>query len=165
MNFDRMWTPWRADYVTRDPAEQGVSCFLCASPASGADEEALILVRGVRTFMLLNRYPYNSGHLMVAPYEHGGEIASLSGDTATEMWDLAQQAIRGLAAAYRPQGFNIGMNVGESAGAGVPDHLHLHVVPRWAGDTNYMPVIAETKVLPETLQQTYARLRAVLAES
>ena len=111
------------------------------------------------SFVILNLYPYNSGHLMIAPYEHIGALEELPAETGAEMWALAQRSVGILKEAYGPDGFNLGMNIGRLAGAGVPGHLHLHVVPRWGGDTNFMAVVGETKLLPESLEQTYARLR------
>ncbi len=108
--------------------------------------------------MILNRYPYNSGHLMIAPYAHTGDLARLDPTIAADLMHTTQRSVHGLEAEYRPDGFNVGMNLGRPAGAGVPDHLHIHVVPRWNGDTNFMPIVGETKVLPETLDQTYDRL-------
>ena len=134
-------------------------CFLCENPLLGKDDEVYILHRARLAYVILNLYPYNTGHLMIAPYEHGGELEELSPETSEEMWALAQLSVRILKAEYRPDGFNIGMNVGRLAGAGVPGHLHLHIVPRWGGDTNFLAVVGETKTLPEDLNQTYARLR------
>ena len=152
----RLWTPWRMSYVgTGKPA----GCIFCTKPAENRDEEHLILGRGERAYVLLNLYPYNSGHLMVVPYLHSGDLAALPAEIAAEVMALTQRSIQALTAEYRPQGFNVGMNLGEVAGGSVSAHLHLHVVPRWGGDTNFMPITAETKVLPETLEQTYRRLR------
>lgn len=159
MTLDRLWTPWRASYVTGAAGPRDDACFLCASPRADRDEETFILHRGARSYVLLNLYPYNSGHLMVAPYGHIGSLPALDRETATELWELTQLAVRALTQEYRPEGFNLGMNLSRAAGAGVPDHLHFHVVPRWVGDTNYMPVTAGTKVLPERLEETYRRLR------
>jgi ATP adenylyltransferase len=156
--MDRLWTPWRRAFVEGATADALTACFLCAAPAAHDDRANLILVRSERAYVLLNLYPYNSGHLMIAPYAHTGDLATLDTSVAQEMMSLTQRCVGVLQQAYRPQGFNIGMNLGKPAGAGVPDHLHVHVVPRWSGDTNFMPVVAETKVLPETLDQTYARL-------
>jgi len=153
---ERLWTPWRAEYVGADPRPEG--CFLCQKPAEGRDPENLILCRGELAFALMNLYPYNSGHLLVAPYKHTGNFAELAPKVAGEMIALSQRCVRVLINVYHPEGFNVGMNLGGVAGAGEPDHLHVHVVPRWAGDTNFMPVLSETKVLPESLDQTYARL-------
>jgi ATP adenylyltransferase len=148
--------------ATRRPAEERPACFLCAYPVAAAerDREHLVLHRGARAYVLMNLYPYNPGHLMVAPYVHGGDLPELAAADASELFALVQRAMRVVRDVYRPDGFNVGMNLGQSAGAGVPDHLHVHVVPRWHGDTNFMPVVGATKVLPESLEQTYDRLRA-----
>jgi len=153
-----LWTPWRRAFVEGATGNDANECFLDAAPAANDDRATLILVRAEQTFALLNRYPYNSGHLMVAPYLHTGDLATLDPAIAQEMMRLTQRCVDALQQAYRPDGFNIGMNLGRPAGAGVPDHLHLHVVPRWTGDTNFMPIVGETKVLPESLDQTYDRL-------
>ena len=134
-------------------------CFLCVKAAEDRDEDNLILHRTEQAIVLLNLYPYNSGHLMVAPLQHTGELTALSSEVGGELLALTQVAVGALTAEYGPEGFNIGMNLGKVAGAGLPDHLHIHVVPRWNGDTNFMPITAETKVLPESLDQTYRRLR------
>jgi ATP adenylyltransferase len=138
-------------------------CLLCVLPAEdpSRDAENLLLHRGERAFVLLNLYPYNTAHLMVAPYRHTGDLATLPSEDGGELLALAQRAVTAIGGEYRPDGFNLGMNLGRVAGAGLPDHLHLHIVPRWSGDTNFMPLTAETKVLPESLQQTYARLKSV----
>jgi len=154
--MERLWTPWRMAFVG---SSEPVGCIFCAKTAEDRDEENLILHRGEHAFVLLNLYPYNSGHLMVAPYLHTGDLASLPAEVGIEILALAQRSVAALTAEYRPEGFNIGMSLGKIAGAGIPDHLHVHVVPRWGGDTNFMPVTAETKVLPETLDQTYRRLK------
>ena len=138
-------------------------CFLCAY-ATGTDDAAnLVLLRTASVYVVLNLYPYNSGHLMIAPYAHTGDLAKLDASVAAEMMRVTQHSVDVLQHAYRPDGFNIGLNLGKAAGAGVPDHLHTHVVPRWNGDTNFMPITAETKVLPESLAQTYARLKPYFA--
>ena len=139
-------------------------CFLCAHPREERDADNLIVLRGVHAYIILNRYPYNTAHTLIAPYAHGGDFGQLAPETAAEVMTLTQRVVRALAAEYRPEGFNVGMNLGRVAGAGLPDHLHVHVVPRWGGDTNFMPVVGDTKVLPETLAQTYERLRARLLE-
>jgi ATP adenylyltransferase len=155
---DRLWTPWRGAYI-EGADDQATDCFLCRDAAdTRRDRENLVLLRASAVFVLLNRYPYNSGHLMVAPYAHTGDLQALDARTAAEMMRVTQRAVGALQRVYVPDGFNTGMNLGKSAGAGVPDHLHMHVVPRWSGDTNFMPVIGETKVLPESLDQTYERL-------
>ena len=162
--MDRLWTPWRMAFIeqaVRAEGGGGEACFLCAKPGEPPSHDAanLILYRGRQAYVLMNLYPYNSGHLMVAPYAHGGDLAALPEETAQELFALTRQATAALHAEYRPDGFNLGMNLGKSAGAGVPDHLHMHLVPRWNGDTNFMPVVGGAKVLPESLEQTYARLR------
>ena len=164
--MERLWTPWRMRYVSSADDESGGQpdgCLLCVLPAQDAsrDAENLLLYRGERAFVLLNLYPYNTAHLMIAPFLHTGDLAALPSDDGSELLALAQRAVTAIGGEYRPDGFNLGMNLGRVAGAGLPDHLHLHVVPRWSGDTNFMPLTAETKVLPESLQQTYARLKAV----
>ena len=156
--MERLWTPWRRTYLEGGDSHAS-GCFLCAHAAdSGRDRENLVLFRGPLVFVLLNLYPYNSGHLMVAPYAHTGDFAGLDSQTASDLMHVSQRAVEALQRVYAPDAFNLGMNLGKSAGAGVPDHLHVHVVPRWNGDTNFMPVVGETKVLPESLEQTYARL-------
>ncbi len=159
--MDRLWTPWRMAFIEQASASGGPQgCFLCAKAAAppAADRENLVLLRGRLAYVLLNLYPYNSGHLMVAPYAHIGDLTALPDADANELFALVRRAVGALRATYRPDGFNVGMNLGQAAGAGVPDHLHVHVVPRWNGDTNFMPVVGETKVLPESLGQTYDRL-------
>ncbi|MBI2756385.1 MAG: HIT domain-containing protein [Chloroflexi bacterium] len=161
--MERLWTPWRRAFIesAARPEAKPPSCFLCANPAAGIERDRVhfILYRGERTYALLNLYPYNSGHLLVAPYQHTGNFAHLDPATSAEMAALAQRCVAALTEVYRPHAFNLGMNLGEAAGAGVPDHLHTHVVPRWNGDTNFMPVLGSTKVLPESLEQTFDRLR------
>ena len=168
--MERLWTPWRAEFVTGQTrgaagSQDRPACFLCENPALGNDAGALILHRARHAYILLNLYPYNSGHLMIAPYAHVGEMEALSPETGREIWALAQLSVGVLKDEYTPDGFNLGMNLGRLAGAGVPDHLHLHVVPRWGGDTNFLPVVGETKVLPESLEQTYGRLRPLFSRS
>jgi ATP adenylyltransferase len=156
---ERLWTPWRRAFIegaATDSPDAG--CFLCVSPSREHDRANLIVARAEHTFVILNRYPYNNGHLMVAPYAHTGDLVRLAPEIASELMATVQQAVGALELEYRPDAFNIGMNLGRAAGAGVPDHLHVHVVPRWSGDTNFMPVLSDTKVLPETLDQTYERL-------
>jgi ATP adenylyltransferase len=157
---ERLWTPWRRAYLEGGDSH-AAGCFLCAHAADAEhDGENLVLLRGESVFVLLNLYPYNSGHLMVAPYAHTGDFVGLDAGIASELMHVTQRSVGVLQSVYAPDGFNVGMNLGKSAGAGVPDHLHVHVVPRWNGDTNFMPVVGETKVLPESLEQTYTRLAA-----
>jgi ATP adenylyltransferase len=165
VRVERLWTPWRRAFVEGAAADgTDAACFLCGLAADlQEDQHNLVLARADRVFVLMNLYPYNSGHLMVAPYQHCGDLAMLDPSTSSEMMHLTQRCVSVLQAVYRPHGFNIGMNLGKPAGAGVPDHLHIHVVPRWNGDTNFMPVVGQTKVLPELLRETSARLAPRLA--
>ena len=157
--MERLWTPWRRAFIEATGRDsQQADCFLCAASVQHEDDKSFVLYRGQRVFVLLNLYPYNSGHLMVAPFAHTGDFAGLEAPSAHELMTTTQRCVAILGAVYTPDAFNIGLNLGRAAGAGVPDHLHVHVVPRWNGDTNFMPVAAETKVLPESLDQTYARL-------
>jgi ATP adenylyltransferase len=158
----QLWAPWRLEYIQGADDQEG--CLFCRA-AAGGDEEGLVVKRGELAFVLLNRFPYASGHVMIAPYRHEGEFGELSSDEALEVHRLASAAVAALAQTTRPQGFNLGWNLGRIAGAGVVDHVHLHVVPRWAGDTNFMPVLADVKVLPEALADTRRKLAdAWLAE-
>ena len=140
--------------------EQGEDdgCIFCDLPAEGDDERTKILVRGGRAFVILNSFPYNPGHLMVAPFRHVGEFGAIETDEFAEVDALLTRSVRALEEEMEPHGFNLGMNLGRVAGAGIPGHLHWHVVPRWNGDTNFMPVVGQTRVLPELLDETYARL-------
>lgn len=133
-------------------------CVLCAKRAAPDDQEH-VLARGQFALVTLNKYPYNNGHLMILPYAHVASLEDLDPPTLTELMLLTNRGLAVLRAAYKPDGFNIGVNLGKAAGAGIADHVHVHIVPRWSGDTNYMPIVGETRVIPETLEQTYARLR------
>ncbi|HEV7400015.1 MAG TPA: HIT domain-containing protein [Solirubrobacterales bacterium] len=157
-NF-RIWAPWRLAYVKDASKDIEEECIFCVKQAEDDDEANLIVHRGRRAFVILNLYPYTNGHLMVAPYEHTGRFQDLPVETTAEMMALAQAAIARLEQVYEPHGFNVGLNQGRAAGAGVEHHIHLHVVPRWGGDTNFMPVIADTKVMPQTLEQSYEALK------
>jgi ATP adenylyltransferase len=143
-------------YVGGGAGENG--CIFCRRLAAADDVGSLIVHRGRDAFAILNLYPYNTGHLMVAPYQHTADLGGLDPAIAAEIVALTQRSVRALEQEHRPHGFNIGMNLGRAAGAGIPDHLHQHIVPRWGGDTNFMPVTADTKVMPESLQRTYQRL-------
>jgi len=151
----RLWAPWRLEYI--QSADELEGCVFCRA-AETSDDEGLVVHRGKHGFALLNKYPYAAGHLMVAPYRHESEFGELSADEVVEVHRLAAAGLGALAQSMRPQGFNLGWNLGRVAGAGVLDHVHLHVVPRWAGDTNFMPVLADVKVLPETLADTRGKL-------
>jgi ATP adenylyltransferase len=153
----QLWAPWRLGYIAQPDEETG--CIFCRA-AAGDDEEWLVVHRGEHAFVILNKYPYASGHLLVASYRHVGEFADLTDAEALEVHRLAERGLAALAETYQPQGYNLGWNLGRIAGAGIVDHVHLHVVPRWAGDTNFMPVLADVKVLPEHLLETRRRLAA-----
>ena len=155
--MSHLWTPWRMPYL-QGHTHPVAGCVFCVQP-QGDDATAHILHRGRWCYIILNRYPYNNGHLMIIPYDHVDTLELLPAPTIVELMTLTQLSLRVLREAYHPQGFNLGMNIGEVAGAGVAGHIHLHVVPRWGGDTNYMTTVGETRVIPEWLDQTYARLR------
>lgn len=157
--MDRLWSPWRYRYVSA--AEQKADgCIFCVKPAQNDDEGNLIVYRGDRNFVLLNLYPYTSGHLMVAPYRHVPTLEDADEETVTELMLLTRRAQRHLREAYNAPGFNVGMNIGSCAGAGVAGHIHMHVLPRWTGDANFMTTIGETRVMPEDLTDTFRKLRA-----
>jgi ATP adenylyltransferase len=155
----QLWAPWRLEYVSSAGEQPG--CIFCGAVRSSSDEDALVVHRGDVALALLNKFPYAAGHLMVAPTRHVGDLGELDDDEIVEIHRLASAGLGALAQTYAPQGFNLGWNLGRVAGAGIVDHVHLHVVPRWAGDTNFMPVLADTKVIPEALAETRARLAAV----
>lgn len=158
----RLWTPWRMVYLKSASKSKKGECIFCdkIKARRTQDRKNLVLYRGERAFVVMNLYPYTSGHLMVAPYEHSGALESLDGEVLKEMMLLVGTSIRALRATMNPQGFNIGINLGRVAGAGVEDHVHIHIVPRWNGDTNFMPVFAEVRMIPELLPQTYDKLFA-----
>lgn len=158
----QLWAPWRMAYINQPHADGDEGCFLCAKARQSDDDANLVLARGKRCFVIMNLYPYNSGHLMIAPYRHLPTIEELRPATLTEMMLLAQHCLAALRAAMHPDGFNMGINQGRVAGAGLEDHVHYHIVPRWNGDTNFMPVLGETKVMPDYLQNTYRQVRAAL---
>jgi ATP adenylyltransferase len=154
--MDYLWSPWRYQYVST--AEQAVDCIFCTLPAQHRDRENYIVFRGKLNYVILNRYPYTSGHLMVVPYEHAAALNMVSEETLTEMILLARQAEAHLRAVYRPDGLNMGINIGKAAGAGVAGHIHLHVLPRWVADANFMTTVGEARILPEDLDVTYEKL-------
>lgn len=156
----RLFAPWRFPYVSEEEATEG--CIFCAAARDGRD--TLTLHRGERVFALLNRYPYTSGHAMVAPVAHVAEFTALDAATLAEMMALAQRVARALEKVYRPQGMNLGLNLGEAAGAGIVEHLHLHIVPRWVGDTSFMTVVGNVRVIPEDLSQTWEKVARALGE-
>ena len=159
-----IWAPWRMKYISNIASQQGGGCFLCAKPSEGRDDENFILYRSRLCFIILNAYPYNTGHLLIAPYAHKPSLVDLSDEELLDLMKCTSLSLRVLSEALRPDGFNVGLNLGRYAGAGLEGHVHVHVVPRWAGDTNFMPVIADTKVLAELLTDTYARLKEALAK-
>lgn len=159
--MDYLWTPWRYRYVT-DPGKDD-RCIFCDALAAGDDAKSLVALRGEKNFVILNRFPYTTGHVMVVPYTHVAELSACDAATLSDMMALAQRVQRALARAYNPDGYNLGMNLGRAAGAGVTGHLHLHVLPRWSGDTNFMSTLAESRVHPEDLTVTFEKLRSALA--
>ncbi len=152
----RLWAPWRMSYIKSTDRMQG--CFLCEAVA-GYDEDTYVVYRSKKVFVILNSYPYNTGHVMVAPYRHIGDIESLDDAEALDLINVIKKSIAALREVYSPQGYNVGINLGRVAGAGVEGHLHVHIVPRWSGDTNFMPITGGAKVLPEDLRSTWQRLR------
>ena len=154
--MERLWAPWRMEYLMSGNTE---GCIFCVKPPQDDDEANLILLRTPHSFVMLNAYPYNNGHLMIAPYRHVGSFTELKPEERCDLIDTVARAEGILARAFSPQGMNVGANLGHCAGAGVPGHVHVHIVPRWEGDTNFMPVVGETRVLPETLHETYLRLK------
>jgi len=161
--MDIVWSPWRYRYVSQ--ASPSDPCLFCLLKEPGRDQENYVIFRGSANFVVLNRYPYTTGHLMIAPYEHQATLEEAGEATLTEMIRLARAAERHLRRLYRPKGFNLGFNVGECAGAGVAGHLHMHVVPRWPADSNFMTTIGETRVLPEPLEVTWERVARAFRES
>ena len=155
--MDQLWAPWRMELIEKGEPKQG--CIFCELPRKTQDRENLILGRTRHTFAILNRFPYNNGHLMVVPRSHTGELSELGQEEHQELTEMLRVAVRLVGEAYRAQGYNLGMNLGRVAGAGIADHLHWHVVPRWDGDTNFMPVLGDTKVMIEHLQAGWDRLR------
>ncbi len=161
--LDRLWAPWRGEYIRAAGAKPDGGCLFCRVSAGRSDRTALVLARRGRGLLMLNRYPYNPAHLMVAAARHVAQFHELEGEEYQDFFELTALAERALAAEYEPHGLNYGVNVGRIAGAGVVGHLHLHLVPRWNGDTNFMSTVAETRVLPESLDSTWRRLRKAIA--
>ncbi|MBL7686048.1 MAG: HIT domain-containing protein [Deltaproteobacteria bacterium] len=155
----QLWAPWRMQFITQ-PRTKG--CIFCQFLKQKNDRENLILYRGRSAFIILNKFPYNNGHLMVVPHRHTAELRKLDSKTDIEMMQLVQKSVDALKKTMNPQGFNVGLNLGHAAGAGIVDHLHFHVVPRWVGDTNFMPIFSGDKVMVEYLHETYDRLHAIL---
>ena len=158
-----LWTPWRSAYMQEKKDKS--RCIFCDALASSEDEQNLVVYRGKSTFVILNRYPYTSGHLMIAPHVHVSRLAQISEETADELMKLARRAEEIIEAVYQPDGLNVGMNLGHAAGAGIEEHIHMHVLPRWLGDANFMTSLSNTRVIPESLQETYAKLKRRFALS
>ena len=154
--FDRLWAPWRTRFLSQPKRRR---CIFCAAKQSKQDRRHHVIDRGARVFALLNLYPYNNGHLMIAPYRHVGALERLSAEEWADMLRLTRRLMRRLKHRLHPQGFNVGLNLGRPAGAGIPGHLHLHLVPRWSGDTNFLPVLGHTKVISQSLDELYRLLR------
>jgi ATP adenylyltransferase len=161
--MDYIWTPWRYQYMVQATGGKLPECIFCDAAARKDDAETLVVHRAEKTFVILNRFPYTSGHVMIVPYAHVAELHLCDRETLCEMMQLAQRAETALQANYKPDGMNLGMNLGRAAGAGVTGHLHLHVLPRWIGDSSFMTVTGETRVHPEDLKTTYERLSKALA--
>jgi ATP adenylyltransferase len=162
--MDRLWTPWRFNYIN-SIGKSGEGCVFCRVLSEDRDEANYLVARGKNLFLILNLFPYTSGHLMIVANRHIPFLSDATSEELHEFLDLAQQCERALRIEYQPEGFNLGFNLGRSAGAGVANHLHMHVLPRWTGDSNFVSVVAETRVLPEDLAQTYKRLRPHFAKS
>ena len=156
----RLWAPWRLEYLK---GEKSSDCIFCSKPAL-PDDEAFIVHRGTSCYVILNAFPYTNGHVMVAPFEHVGDLRSLQADASAELMALTQRSLAAIERVYGAEGFNVGMNLGDVAGAGFAGHVHMHVVPRWKGDTNFMPVVGDTRVMPEALPDSWSKLRAAFEE-
>jgi ATP adenylyltransferase len=156
---EHIWAPWRMEFILGDKPE---GCILCDRPKGEEDKLSLILYRGMQNFVILNKYPYNPGHLMISPYRHVPSLEELTDEELWEHFDLVRKSTTALRKAFQPAAFNIGINIGKTAGAGIGDHIHTHVVPRWDGDTNFMPVVADTRVMPEALASTYDKLKGLI---
>jgi ATP adenylyltransferase len=155
MNY--LWSPWRMEYILAEKSDEG--CVFCYGLKQADGPDNLIVYRGPKAFVMLNRFPYTSGHLMIVPYEHKPSLDLLEPGSRADVMELAARAVQVLGLLYLPQGFNLGMNIGNAAGAGISEHVHLHVVPRWVGDTNFMSSVSQTRVLPELLEETYRRVK------
>ncbi len=154
--MERIWAPWRMEYIEM---EKPKGCILCDKPKENSDTLNCILYRGDKNFIIMNSYPYNPGHLMIAPYRHIANLEELSDEELHEHFQIVSRSLKVLRQVFNPGGFNVGINMGRVAGAGIEEHVHTHIVPRWHGDTNFMPVVSDVKVLPEALAETYAKLK------
>jgi len=161
--LDRLWAPWRLEYI-RSAVVNPKGCFLCEALSAGDDRERLLVHRSELSFVIMNLYPYNNGHLLVAPIRHARGLDDLAKDELSALSEHVRQAVKWLEEVYEPDGYNIGLNLGRVAGAGLPDHIHWHIVPRWDGDTNFMPVLGGAKVISEGLQASYDRIKKVAEE-
>jgi ATP adenylyltransferase len=161
--MDHIWTPWRYQYLKEAESGERPECFFCDAVNRKDDHATLVVHRGKTVFIILNRFPYTSGHVMIVPYDHVGDLGSADPEALSEMMQLAPRVESAFRALYKPDGMNIGMNLGRAGGAGVVGHIHLHALPRWFGDSNFMTVVGETRVLPEDLDTTYTRLREYFA--
>ena len=160
--MDRLWAPWRMEFILDEKAksgEGGSGCVLCDLQKTDDGPDNLILCRGDLTFVVMNKYPYSNGHLMVVPLRHVGDFETLTGEEGSELFRMSQRCLAALREATKAHGFNVGLNLGKAAGAGIEPHLHLHIVPRWEGDHNFMPVLGDTRVIPEHIEATYETLR------
>lgn len=158
-SFAQIWAPWRMEYIRTPQSEKPKGCIFCNKPTEDIDKENLILFRGAHVFVIMNRYPYNNGHLMVVPYRHLSDYSDLTKEELTEIGEVTQLCIAVLKKTMGPNGFNVGFNIGESAGAGIAEHIHQHIVPRWVGDTNFMPVLCHTKVMVDGLTECWWSLK------
>ncbi len=159
-----LWTPWRMPYLRGEDRRHYDGCILCAKPRVEKDTEEYVVARSTHVYVALNMYPYNNGHLLIVPYEHAGSIETLPPEVQADLMAMLTHSLGALRRAYNPQAFNIGANIGASAGAGIPEHFHLHVVPRWEADTSYMTVISGTRIIPDMLDATFQRLREVWSD-
>jgi ATP adenylyltransferase len=163
--LERLWSPWRAKYIASGADSEGQGCIFCRIAADPEQDEVnFVLHRAEHGFVVLNLYPYISGHLMIVPYLHTSEFDTAPKEITDELMDLAKRSQTALREVYSPVGFNLGMNLGTAAGAGIADHMHIHLLPRWSGDTNFMTTVAETRVLPESLETTYSKLRSKFSQ-
>ena len=160
--MDFVWTPWRYRYIADAVRDESGGCVFCNALAAGDDARVHIVLRGAKNFVILNRYPYTTGHVMVVPYLHSGLLGAFDSETLSEMMALARRVQGALETIYHPEGYNLGINMGRAAGAGITGHLHMHLLPRWTGDTNFMTSIAETRLVPEELDDTFQKLHAAL---
>lgn len=162
---EQLWAPWRFEYIKQADDKNADGCIFVDLPAQSNDRENLILYRGQTAFVILNRYPYTSGHLMVAPYKHTADLTELTDQELLEINQLVSKSTQWVAQAFNPHGFNIGVNLGRAGGAGIPSHVHWHIVPRWDGDTNFMTTVGEVRVIPQSLETTYDLLAQAVREN